>query len=301
LKIKKAKNIYVNEEFYKSKDEYTGGQKNNNKKNFIYELIPSDNYEKNNKKTFSVNPEINLIDKLKIEEILKDSKIPLQEKVKNFDIQYESKIEDYRNLKNENCHFHEKFHKFYKNGDLVEFEPFKAKNENFDQMQKFLEKKIFDEIISAYEKKNYKIPDVIRKNIFEISPMLVDLKRIKTFYKLPERLDDEKFKKDIKKMIKMNSTINNCGLSNVIDNTDYNEKDFILKNNNHNHKDHLVELKLKTFEELKSNLKFKEYIEIQAEELKIILNTNTYIKDIVDEDKNKENNACNFSIYFYSL
>jgi len=274
-----------------------GKNKNTNKKNFIYELIPSDNYEKNKKKTFSNNPEINLIDRLKIEDILKNNRIPLQEKVKNFDIQFESKIDEYKSLNRENLNFNEKFRKFYRNGELVDFEPFKNKNENIDQLQKLTEKRVFDEIISAYEKKNYKIPEITKKNLFEISPMLVNLNSLKDYYKFPERLENEIFLKDIKRMIQMKIAIDNTGKSNTKEIIEDITKEFDLKNNKINHKYILDNMRLTNDEEIKKNMKFKEYIELKAEELKKILSKNVFMNQSVIEEKNKENADPNKSIF----
>ena len=50
-----------------------------------------------------------------------------------------------------------------------------------DFIKNYIEKSIFDEIITAYEKKGYKIPNLLKKTIFDVSPMLVDLHKIKEF------------------------------------------------------------------------------------------------------------------------
>jgi hypothetical protein len=301
LRIKQTKPQLVSENYYKSKGNKSGKQKN---KNFVYELIPSDNYEKNNKKTFSLNPEKNLIEIMKIEKILKDEHIPLQEKVKNFDIHFETKIEEFRTLKGENCHFNHQFHKFYRNGEYVEFEPFKAKNDNVQEIQNVLGKKIFDQIILAYEKKNYKIPDIIQKNIFEITPMLVDLNKIKEYYKIPKRLEDAGFLEDIKRMIAINSSVNSEGRASFKEFIDYCESDFLLKNNEHKNKEE-NELKQKNKMENSKNLQLKGYVQNQAGELKKILDANIFIKDkLADNVQDKENinpNQCKKAkkIFFY--
>jgi len=279
----------INEEYYKLKGELTGNQ---NKKQFVYELIPSDNYEKNNKKTFSVNPEINLIDTLKIEEILKDNRIPIQEKVKNFDIQFETNIEEFRTVKNENTYFLQQFQKFYNNGDLVEFEPFKTNNPQVNQIQKMMDKQIFDEIILAYEKKNYKVPDFVKKNLFEISPMLVDLKSMKDYYNVQQRLEEPNLICDIQKMITMSNILGSKGnMKNFIP---YTENDFTL--NNVAKGNQFADLKLSNFESIKNNSKFKKFVEIQAEQLKKILNTNEFLNSIKEENNQfKEIENQNFS------
>lgn len=308
LKPKKSNSSIVNEDYYKSKETWTNSRKPSSKQAFVYELIPTDNYEKNNKKTFSVNPEKNLIDTFKIEEILRNTSIPLQEKVKNFDIQFEDKIEEFRSLRNENFYFAQQFTKFYRNGEYVDFEPFKNRAENADEIQKVLEKKIFDEVITAYERKNYKIPEFVRKNIFEISPMLVDLKKIKEFFNVPERLRNPNLLKDVKKMLHVNTLIKSGGLVNLKEFAEFCEEDFELEEDNKKLTDkELVRgLKEKNKEELKGNVKLNDYVEMQAEQLKKILENNTFLKqqgedNLVDDKENMDPNSNKYDYCYFHL
>lgn len=268
LKIKDISSLVINEDFYKSNDKDSKGQKKE-KKRFIYELIPNDNYGKVQKKVFSADPEIKLIEQYGITEILRNDKFPLQEKVKNFDIQYEEKITLYKELKNDNNNFNERYHKFYKDGEPVDFVPFKNKHQMEDKMKLF-EKEIFAEILKAYEFKNKKIPDILKKNIFEYSPLLVSLEELKEFYKTDERLEDAELQKEIKKMLKIYNAIRTHTKIGKSLFTDYKQDDFILermKNNDKEKKD----VTKKNKEMIKYNTKIQNFIERQTEKLKEIL------------------------------
>lgn len=287
MKYNKNSPLIINEEYYKTNEDFTSkggggaGGANSTKSKFVYELIPMDNFEKNNKKLFASKGEVNLIENYRIEEILKNEKIPIQEKVKNFDIHYENKMDDFRTLKLENEHFNAQFQKFYKNGEIVEFEPFKSKNETKDEINKILERKIFDEIILAYENKNYKIPDFIKKNIFEHSPLLIDLSHIREFYNIPKRLEDPKFLKGIKKMMNINSFLSFANNVNLQKFAMFCESDFELHSQQPGDLKNaeLQKIKQESESNTRSNVKLKEYVKLQAEKLENILSENKFLKE----------------------
>jgi len=288
--MKDINSLVINEDFYKNKENKDEKNEKKEKKRFVYELIPNDNYEKN-KKSFFKDSESNLIEKHGIEEILKNDKFPLQEKVKNFDIQYEEQISLYKEMKNENNNFNQKYHRFYKDGEPVDFVPFKNQHVKEDCV-KVLQKEVFKEILIAYEQKNQKIPDILKKNIFEHSPLLVTLTDLKEFFKTEERLEDPQLLKEVRKMLKIyNYLKKNTKIGKSLF-TDYNENDFILekmKDENKEMKDFLKKNK----EVFVYNKKIQSYIDRQTDKLKEILDE----KEMLLKFKELRNNSKLFFIF----
>ncbi len=191
-------------------------------------------------------------------------------------------MENYRSFNYDNKNFIKQFQKFYRNGELIQFEPFKSDNAVIREIQKMMEKQVFNEIISSYEVKNYKIPDFVKNNLFQISPQLVHLNEIRQFYNVSERLENHEFFKDIIKLINLYAHINLSDKSNLKNIEEFSEKDFTL--NKKSPYNELNEIMDKNIKYLKNNKLFKEYTESKAEKLKIILNSNDFINDIIKKE-----------------
>ncbi len=264
LKLNDVNSLVIDKDFYKSKEK---NKEKKGRKKFVYELIPHDNYEKN-KKNFKKDSESNLIEKYGIKDILNNNKYPLQEKVKNFDIQYEDKIFQYKEIKDENNKFNERYNKYYKEGEHVDFIPFKNQLNN-DEGISVLQKEVFKDILISYEKKNMKIPDILNKNIFEYSPLLVPLEEIENFFRIEERLEDPNLIKEVRKMLKIyNFLKNNTNIGNSL--YEYKENDFYLEGIKVENKENIQYLK-KNKDLIKYKIKIQNFIDRQTDKLKEIL------------------------------
>jgi hypothetical protein len=153
----------------------------------------------------------------------------LIEKLIHFNRKYEENMENFKHLKEENTHFQQKY----------EISKRKNEEENKKKIRTGLitTSNTFSELISNYNKKGYKIPDLsVKKNLFEPSTLLMEDNKIQDYYKIKSFREKKKIKvekeKDIFLMQTMLNTCNEKSMSKFKDEnirSTYGRKDTLIR------------------------------------------------------------------------